>query len=119
MGWSAGDASASYSSRLPSVGLPSLAAPGTLNPRGKPRRGREALGWSWQGFSGLLGGPVAKVGDVPGDPEGVAVSTVEGQPLVSVWLGLEATDLSPDAADQLAAFLRIAAARARQQRPGD
>jgi len=61
---------------------------------------------------------VAKVGDVVGDPEGVAVSTVEGQGLVSVWLGVESTDLSPDAADQLAAFLRVAAIRARQQGPG-
>ena len=62
---------------------------------------------------------MAKVGDMPGDPEGVAVSMVEGQALVSVWVGLESTDLSPDSADQLAAFLRVAAARARQQRPGD
>jgi hypothetical protein len=57
---------------------------------------------------------VAKIGDVTGDPEPVAVSTVEGEALVTVWLGMESTDLSPDAADQLAAFLKVAAARSRQ-----
>jgi hypothetical protein len=57
---------------------------------------------------------VAKIGDVTGDPEGVAVSTTDGGQ-VTVWLGMESTDLSPDAADQLAAFLKVAAARSRQQ----
>lgn len=53
--------------------------------------------------------------DEEGDPEGVAVSTVEEEALVTVWVGLEVTDLTPGAADQLAAFLRVAAARARNQ----
>jgi hypothetical protein len=59
--------------------------------------------------------PVANIGDVAGDPEGVVVSTVEEEALVTVWVGLEGTDLTPDAADQLAAYLRVAAARARNQ----
>jgi hypothetical protein len=58
---------------------------------------------------------VANIGDVAGDPEGVVVSTVEEEALVTVWVGLEGTDLTPDAADQLAAYLRVAAARARNQ----
>jgi hypothetical protein len=57
---------------------------------------------------------VAKIGEVSGEPEPVAVSTTD-KGLVTVWLGFESTDLSPEAAEQLAAFLKVAAARSRQQ----
>jgi hypothetical protein len=56
---------------------------------------------------------MAKVGEVAGSPERVAVSTTDAG-MVSLWMGLESSDLKPDAADQLAAFLRVAANRARR-----
>ena len=55
---------------------------------------------------------MARIGEVTGDPEPVAVTTSDDGK-VSIWLGLESTDLEPDAADQLAAYLRVAASRAR------
>jgi hypothetical protein len=54
---------------------------------------------------------MARIGEVRGDPNLVLVSTVEGEPLVTLWCGLERTDLSPAAARQLAAYLRTAADR--------
>jgi hypothetical protein len=56
---------------------------------------------------------MARIGEVHGDPDAVQVSTAEGWPMVTVWLGIEHTDLTPDQADQLAAYLKVAAARAR------
>jgi hypothetical protein len=37
---------------------------------------------------------MARIGEVRGDPNLVLVSTVEGEPLVTLWCGLERTDLA-------------------------
>jgi hypothetical protein len=58
---------------------------------------------------------MARIGEVRGDPNLVLVSTVEGEPLVTLWYGLEGTDLSLAAAGQLAAYLRTAAGRAERR----
>jgi len=39
---------------------------------------------------------MVRIGEVPGDPDGIAVSTT-GR-LVRVWAGMEWTDLEPEAA---------------------
>jgi hypothetical protein len=58
---------------------------------------------------------VAKVGEVWGNGTPVLVSvTEERKPRVTVWMGLESTDLTPDQAEQLASYLRVAATRARR-----
>jgi hypothetical protein len=54
---------------------------------------------------------MARIGEVAGDPEGVAVST-SGQ-LVTVWVGVESTDLDPEGAERLAELLGRAAREAR------
>jgi len=50
---------------------------------------------------------MVRIGEVPGDPDGIAVSTT-GR-LVTVWAGMEWTDLEPEAAERLAALLVRAA----------
>lgn len=54
---------------------------------------------------------MVRIGEVPGDPDGIAVSTT-GR-LVTVWAGMEWTDLEPEAAERLAALLVRAAELAR------
>jgi hypothetical protein len=61
------------------------------------------------------GATTAKIGEVQGDPLPVLILTVEREPLVTVWLGLERTDLSPVVARQLARFLQAAANRAERR----
>jgi hypothetical protein len=58
---------------------------------------------------------MAQVGEVAGEPYPVTVAVGEREPVVSVWLGLDGTDLTPAAARQLAAFLRTAASRAERR----
>jgi hypothetical protein len=58
---------------------------------------------------------MAKVGEVTGNGTSVAVSvTEEREPRITIWCGLEQADLTPGEAEQLAAYLRVAAARARR-----
>jgi hypothetical protein len=58
---------------------------------------------------------MAKVGEVTGNGTPVAVSvTEEREPRVTVWCGLEQADLTPEEAEQLATYLKVAAARARR-----
>lgn len=58
---------------------------------------------------------MAKVGEVWGNGTPVMVSVTEApSPSVTVWMGLESADLTPEQAEQLATYLRIAAIRARR-----
>jgi hypothetical protein len=58
---------------------------------------------------------MAKVGEVWGNGAPVLVSVTQGQkPRVAVWCGLEQADLTPEQAQQLATYLKVAAARARR-----
>jgi hypothetical protein len=57
---------------------------------------------------------MAKVGEVWGNETPIMVSVTEEQkPRVTVWMGLESMDLTPEQAEQLATYLKVAAARAR------
>jgi uncharacterized protein DUF6907 len=65
--------------------------------------------------STTTGGNVAKVGEVWADDTPVMVSvSEERKPRVTLWCGLEQADLTPEQAEQLASYLRVAAARARR-----
>jgi hypothetical protein len=58
---------------------------------------------------------MAKIGEVWGDGTPIMVSvTEEPKPRVTLWCGLEQADLTPEQADQLATYLKVAAARARR-----
>lgn len=50
---------------------------------------------------------MARIGEVRGDPNLVLVSTMEGEPLVTLWCGLERTTFRR----RLPAYLRTAAGR--------
>jgi|Tabmets5t2r1_1033131.scaffolds.fasta_scaffold114838_2 hypothetical protein len=57
---------------------------------------------------------MAKVGEVWANDTPIMVSVTEEQkPRVTVWMGLESTDLTPEQAEQLATYLKVAAARVR------
>lgn len=58
---------------------------------------------------------MAKVGEVRCNDTPIIVSVTEEQkPRVTVWTGMESTDLTPEQAEQLATYLKVAAARARK-----
>jgi hypothetical protein len=59
---------------------------------------------------------MAKVGEVwANDTPIMASVTQEQKPRVTVWMGLESADLMPEQAQQLATYLKVAAARARRR----
>lgn len=58
---------------------------------------------------------MARIGQVQGNLNLVLVSTMEAERLMTLWCGLEHTDLTPAAASQLAASLRRAAGRAERR----
>jgi hypothetical protein len=58
---------------------------------------------------------MAKLGEVWGNGTPVMVSvSKDAAPVVTIWCGLEQADLTPEQAQQLATYLKVAAARARR-----